>query len=380
MLGGARYPSIFMEQDWSPGSSASDLHERTRGVGLLSDIFTLWEQAKIKDVKMKEGVGGKQARSLEVAESTAASSEVGKGKKGEAGKGKRGGRPGKRNTKDVSQERLALRALNPLMYVSEKNEIVSEPTDMPYKPLLGMAGLDDALVIPVLTELESGVLSLDEMNNNWETAKEEFPVHTQEAMLLQYNGLYETNVKETPIAMQLYIAKALNYRDKLRLSQQEEQTSATQDPEGLLTNWTAFKGEGYKGTVKVEHYDMLQLPEKVHDRLLFTLCIMDFPCGYNAEGSMDDGEPFNKPQIEGSIASFKKITCAPYWVIAGFCSSDMLTDVKSAFSSACNCEVEVGIWVAPNVSTSAGLKLTNCWQHCVLGFHSESGCRELIQF
>ncbi|GBG86908.1 hypothetical protein CBR_g44364 [Chara braunii] len=275
--------------------------------GLLSDIFTLWEQAKIKAVKMKKGV-----------------------------------------------------------------------------------------------EVKSGVLSLDEMNNkftllkirqrtvtafvkgvgadSWEAAKKEFPVHTQEAMLSQYYGLYERNVKETPIAMQLYIAKALNYKDKLRLSQQEEQTAATQDPEGLLTNWTAFEGEGYKGTVKVAHCDMLQLPEKVQDRLPFTLCIMDFPCGYNAEDSMDDEEPFRKPQIEASIASFKKITCAPYWVIAGFCSSNMLTDVKSTFSSACNCGVEEGIWVAPNVSTSARLKLTNCWQHCIIGFHSESGCREPIQF
>ncbi|GBG69067.1 hypothetical protein CBR_g3765 [Chara braunii] len=200
--------------------------------GLLSDNFTLWEQAKIKDVKMKKGVGGKQARSLEVAESSASGSEVGKGKKCEAGKGKKGGRLGKRNTKDVSQERLALMALNPLMYVSEKNEIVSESAYMPYKPLLGMAGLDDTLVIPVLTEVKCGVLSLDEMNNkftllkihqrtatafvegvgadSWEAAKEEFPVHTQEAMLSQYYGLYERNVKETPIAMQVYIAKALN--------------------------------------------------------------------------------------------------------------------------------------------------------------------------
>ncbi|GBG91474.1 hypothetical protein CBR_g52430 [Chara braunii] len=383
--------NVFLSSSQMPGSGLAPV-QQTPAVS----------QAKIKAVKMKKGVGGKQARSLEVAESSASDSEVGKGKKGEAGKGKKGGRPEKRNTKNVSQERLALMTLNPLMNVSEKNEIVSESANMPYKPLLGMTGLNDALVIPVLTEVKSGVLSLDEMNNkftllkirqrtviafvegvgadSWEAAKEEFPVHTQEAMLSQYYGLYERNVKETPIAMQLYIAKVLNYKDKLRLSQQEEQTAAIQDPEGLLTNWTAFEGEGYRGTVKVAHCDMLQLPEKVQDRLPFTLCIMDFPCGYNAEDSMDDEEPFGKPQIEGSIASFKKITCAPYWVMAGFCSSNMLTDVKFAFSSACNCGVEVGIWVAPNVSTSAGVKLTNCWQHCVIGFHSESGCREPIQF
>ncbi|GBG90283.1 hypothetical protein CBR_g50461 [Chara braunii] len=362
--------------------------------GLLSDIFTLWEEAKIKDVKMKKGTGGKEVKSLEVAESSASGSDTGKGKKG--------GKPVKKTKKNDCEERLSLMALNPLMYVSEKNEIVSEPVDMPYKPLLGMAALDDALVVPVLTEVKSGVLSLEEMNHqftllkvrqrtvaafvegvgagSWEAAKEEFPVHTQEAMLSQYYKLYERNVKETPLAMQLYIAKTLYYRDKLRHSQQEEQTAATEDPEGLLTNWTAFEGEGYKGTVKVAHCDMLQLPEKLEDRLPFTLCIMDFPCGYNAEGSVDDEEPFSRPQIEGTIASFKKITCAPYWVIAGFCSSDMLADVKSAFSDACNCGVEVGIWVAPNISTFAGLKLTNCWQHCVLGFYSQSGSREPIQF
>ncbi|GBG65450.1 hypothetical protein CBR_g51045 [Chara braunii] len=208
----------------------------------------------------------------------------------------------------------------------DQNEIVSEPADMPYKPLLGMAALDDALVVPILTEVRSGVLSLDEMNHKFTLLK---------------------------------IAKALNYRDKLQHSQQEEQTAATQDPEGLLTDWTAFEGEGYKGTVKVAHCDMLQLPEKMEDKLPFTLCIMDFPCGYNAEGSVDDQEPFSRPQVEGSFASFKKITCAPYWVIAGFCSSDMLDDVKSTFSYACNCGVEVGIWVAPNISTCACLKLTN---------------------
>ncbi|GBG75710.1 hypothetical protein CBR_g20334 [Chara braunii] len=260
---------------------------------------------------------------------------------------------------------------------------------------VGLTVEESLLVIPILTEVKSGVLSLDEMNpkftllkvrqriatafvegvgaDSWEVAKEEFPVHTREAMLSQYYKLYERNVKETPLAMQLYIAKALNYRDRLQHSQQEEQTAATHDPKGLLTNWTAFEGEGYKGAVKVAYCNMLQLPEKMED-------IMDFPCGYNTEGSVDDEERFSKPQIEGSIESFKKITCASYWVIAGFCSSDMLTDVQSAFSTVCNCGVEVGIWVAPNISTSAGLKLTNCWQHCVLGFHSQSGSREPFQF
>ncbi|GBG82162.1 hypothetical protein CBR_g34443 [Chara braunii] len=334
---------------------------------LLSDIFTLWEEAKIKDVKMKKGTSGKKVKSLEVAESSESGSETGKGKKG--------GRPVKKNKKDVCQERLSLMPLNHLMYVSEKNEIVSEPADMPCKPLLGMAALDDALVVPILTEVKSGVLSLDEMNHkftllkvrqrttaafveevgagSWEVAKEEFPVHTHEAMMSQYYKLYERNVKEIPLAMQLYIAKALNYRDKLQHSQQEKQTTATQDHEGLLINWTAFEGEGYKGTVKVAHCDMLQLPEKMEDRLPFTLCIMDFPCGYNVEGSVDDEAPFSRPQIEGSIASFKKITCAPYWVIDGFYSSDMHADLKSTFSNACNCGVEVGIWVAPNIRTCA---------------------------
>ncbi|GBG61253.1 hypothetical protein CBR_g19785 [Chara braunii] len=199
-------------------------------------------------------------------------------------------------------------------------------------------------------------------------------------MVSQNYKLYDRNVKETPLAMQLDIAKVLNYRDKLQQSQQEEQTAATQDFEGLLTNWTAFEGEGYKGTVKVAHCDMVQLREKMEDRLPFTLCIMDFPSGYNTEGSVDDEESFCRPQIEGSIASFKKIACAPYWVIAGFCSSDMLTDVKSAFSYACNCGVEVGIWVAPNISTCASLKLTSCWQRCVIGFYRQSASREPIQF
>ncbi|GBG89295.1 hypothetical protein CBR_g49004 [Chara braunii] len=220
---------------------------------LLFDIFTLWEEAKIKDVKMKKGTGGKKVKSLEVAESSASGSDTGKGEKG--------GRPVKKNKKNVCKERLSLMALNPLMYVSEKNEIVSEPADMPYKPLLGMVALNDALVVSILTEVKSGVLSLDEMNHKftllkvhlrivatfvegvgadgWEAVKEEFVVHTQEVMLSQYYKLYERNVKETPLAMQLYIVKALNYRDKLRQSGSREPIQFQfNDSDTRMTCWS----------------------------------------------------------------------------------------------------------------------------------------------
>ncbi|GBG68889.1 hypothetical protein CBR_g3587 [Chara braunii] len=272
--------------------------------------------------------------------------------------------------------------------------------DMPYKPWLMMAALDDVVVIPVLTEVKSGILSLDEMAEkfkilktrqrtaaafmkevgveSWEKAKEEFPVHAQEAMLSQYYGLFDKNIKGTPRPMQLYAAKALNYRDKI--SQHEQHAARTQDPEGLLADWVSFEGEGYKGSVKVMHCDMLQLSDKLEDRLPFTLCIFDFPCGYDADGSAHDAERFTKPQIEASVENFKKITYSPSWVLAGFCSTDMLSDVTSVFSAACNAGVEVGVWVAPNVASPGGLKFTNCWQHYVLAFHNDSGTREPLQF
>ncbi|GBG85144.1 hypothetical protein CBR_g39710 [Chara braunii] len=263
-----------------------------------------------------------------------------------------------------------------------------------------MAALDDAVVIPVLTEVKSEILSLDEMAEkfkilkthqrtaaafmkevgveSWEKVKEEFPVHTQEAMLSQYYGLFDKNIKGTPRPMQLYAAKALNYRDKI--SQHEQHAAGTQDPEGLLADWVSFEGEGYKGSVKVMHCDMLQLSDKLEDRLSFTLCIFDFPCGYDADGSAHDAERFTKLQIEASVENFKKIICSPFWVLAGFCSTDMLSDVTSVFSAARNAGVEVGVWVAPNVASPGGLKFTNCWQHCVFGFHNDSGTREPLQF
>ncbi|GBG70967.1 hypothetical protein CBR_g8267 [Chara braunii] len=319
---------------------------------LMSDIFYLWEEAKIKDVKMKRGVGGKKVKSIHAADLS-------------VGHEKKGGRP-KRKQIDMCEQRLSLMTLNPGMYVTEKNEVVNEPADMPYKPWLMMAALDDAVVIPVLTEVKSGILSLDEMAEkfkilktrqgtttafmkevgveSWEKAKEEFPVHTQEAMLSQYYGLFDKNIKGTPHPMQLYAAKALNYRDKI--SQHEQHAAGTQDPEGLLADWVSFEGEGYKGSVKVMHCDMLQLSDKLEDRLPFTLCIFDFPCRYDADGSAHDAERFTKPLIEASVENLKKITCSPFWVLAGFCSTDMLSDVTSVFSAACNAGVEVGVWVA----------------------------------
>ncbi|GBG66685.1 hypothetical protein CBR_g66820 [Chara braunii] len=316
---------------------------------LMFDIFYLWEEGKIKDVKMKRGVGEKSIHATNLS----------------VGHEKKGGRP-KRKQIDMCEQRLSLMALNPGMYVTEKNEVVNEPADMPYKPWLMMAALDDAVFIPVLTEVKSGIMSLYEMAEkfkifktrqrtavafmkevgveSWEKAKEEFPVHTQEAMLSQYYGLFDKNIKGTPRPMQLYAAKALNYRDKI--SQHEQHA----------------------------------LSDKLGDRLPFTLCIFDFPYGYDANGSAHDAEPFTKPQIEASVENLKKITCSPFWVLARFCSIDMLSDVTSVFSAACNAGVDVGVWVAPNVASPGGLKFTNCWQHCVLGFHNDSGTREPLQF
>jgi hypothetical protein len=370
---------------------------------LQNEVFMMWEQGQVKGEKFKRGHGAKNITPDDVEDDTAEETQQGS-KAGKAGK--KMGRPKKKEKTSFSATRMALEAFNPRMLITSDNKIVAEPAEIPVGPFVQMGGLLEDSVIPVLMKVRTGDMSLDDLERElkimkkrdraamafcrgvgvgtWEEAKALYPVHSQELFISQYYYEFEkiTRGGRVPPGMSTLVTRALEWRENEDAKKKDH--GRDKDPEvgleNLYQDWTDVSDDDSFGKVMVLECDVREMASKFKTRKAFALAMFDFPYGYDVPGAANDDRPFSRVDVVGALENFVSMTSSSTWTVVAFCSRQMTNDVEEAFGLFCNAGIECLVWVKPNVHNAGTMRYISAYEHCVVGWYSESGKKEPSQW
>ncbi|GBG86584.1 hypothetical protein CBR_g41648 [Chara braunii] len=353
-------------------------------------IFEMWQKGEVKNQKLKP-----------LAKSQICTDVAPESSESEGGKKQRGAK--KLDRAVAKQQEMAF--FNPRLKLKD-NKVASAPADMPAQPWITVGNIPHDAIIPILTEVVSKQISLEEMERkfkvvkkfgyvakafcrgvkykDFKTAEELYPLHTKKEVLEPFIRTFERRGAK-PTALLNHIERAKEWR-KMEDKRIKDAQRASHDffrahsLDDSFADWTDVKYEGCSGQVKVIQGDMLRLAQLQKDKVSISLSIFDLPYGFAHKGHARDTEPFPESDIVAVLQNVKEVSSASLWTVAAFCSVDMLSSVRSAFAKICNVGQEFVTWCKPNTTNPGGPKLVSATEFCVLGYYNVTGQREMTHY